>query len=116
MGNPEWYVVSNKLTLPNVPEELQAPEDMVDWPAHGTDMACLAGGHLLGVAPKSNLYLIKTTNAWRDETNIPVGDDADWVSTRGTPDALHDAYFHIVQTVQNRWLQGRAVISNSNGE
>ncbi|POS71208.1 hypothetical protein DHEL01_v210396 [Diaporthe helianthi] len=32
----------------------------------------------------------------------------------GTPDALHDGYFHIVQTVKDRGLHGRSVISNSN--
>lgn len=116
MHNPEWYVVSNKLTLPNVPEELRAPEDMFDWPAHGTDMACLAGGLTFSLAPKSNLYLIKTTNAWLDETHDPSGDDPVWRPDRGTPESLHDAYFHIVQVVQSRRLQGRAVVSNSNGE
>lgn len=115
MRNPEWYVVPNELTLPNVPEKLQAPRDMFDWGAHGTDMACLAGGHTFSLASKSNLYLIKTTNAWLDESEVPGGDDA-WMLNRATPDSLHDAYFHIVQIVENRRLQGRAVISNSNGE
>jgi hypothetical protein len=116
MHNPEWYVVSNKLTLPNVPEELRAPEDMWDWMAHGTDMACLAGGKTFSLAPRSNLYLIKTLNVWLDETRVPFGGDPVWVPDRGTPESLHDAYFHIVQIVKDRRLQGRAVISNSNGE
>ncbi|KAH8771872.1 hypothetical protein F5883DRAFT_642539 [Diaporthe sp. PMI_573] len=115
MHNPEWYVVSNKLTLPNVPEELRAPEDMWDWMAHGTDMACLAGGETFSLAPRSNLYLIKTLNVWLDETRVPFGGDPVWVPDRGTPESLHDAYFHIVQIVKDRRLQGRAVISNSNG-
>ncbi|KAL2280398.1 hypothetical protein FJTKL_12631 [Diaporthe vaccinii] len=114
MRSPEWYVVPNELTLANIPEERQAPEDMFDWAGHGTDMACLAGGHTFSLAPKSNLYLIKTFNAWLEETDVPGVDDV-WTLNRGTPDALHDGYFHIVQIVENRGLQGRAVISNSNG-
>ncbi|KAK7706363.1 hypothetical protein SLS64_007703 [Diaporthe eres] len=114
MRSPEWYVVPNELTLANIPEERQAPEDTFDWAGHGTDMACLAGGHTFSLAPKSNLYLIKTFNAWLEETDVPGVDDV-WTLNRGTPDALHDGYFQIVQIVENRGLQGRAVISNSNG-
>lgn len=115
MRNPEWYVVPNELTLANVPEEFQAPRDMFDWVAHGTDMACLAGGHTFSLAPRSNLYLIKMMNARLYETDNPLESDETWLPNRSPPDALHDAYFHIVQIVEDRGLQGRAVISHSIG-
>lgn len=117
MRNPESYVVPNSLTLENVPEELRAPEDMFDWVPHGTDMACLAGGRRFSLAPNSNLYLIKMVNArLLDPRNAPFGRNDVWVTNGATPDALHDAYFHIVQVVKDRGLQGRAVISHSYGE
>lgn len=115
MRNPEWYVVPNELTLANVPEELQAPGDMFDWAAHGTDMACLAGGQTFSLAPRSNLYLIKMMNAKLDDADVTLEGDDVWIPNRATPDSLHDAYFHIVRIAEDRGLQGRAVISNSNG-
>ncbi|KAJ0116126.1 hypothetical protein J7T55_005072 [Diaporthe amygdali] len=112
MHNPEWYVVSNRLTLANVPARYHAAEDMSDLEAHGTDMACLAGGETFSLAPNSHLYLIKTRNYWLSRK----GGVAHWELKRENPDALHDAYFHIVDIVEERQLQGKAVISNSNGE
>lgn len=81
MHNPEWYVVPNELSLPNVPEQYRAPEDMTDWNGHGTCMACLAGGDTYSLAPKSHLYLIKLTSAWLDDSHVILGDDATWVSS-----------------------------------
>lgn len=88
MHNPEWYVVSNELSLPNVPQQYRAPADMTDWTGHGTSMACLAGGDTYSLAPKSHLYLIKLTNAWLDDSHVISGGDATWVSSFWTQYSL----------------------------
>lgn len=79
-------------------------------------MACLAGGATFSLAPKSDLYLMKTRHYYMNLTNIQLGGNPEWTPVWETPDALHDAYFHIVDTVKERSLQGKAVISNSNGD
>lgn len=75
--------------------------------------ACAAGGTGFSVAPYSQLYLVKHVNA------AYVTDNAGnrYLQTvRTSPDAYHDALFHIVDFVKKNNLQGKAVVSHSWGK
>lgn len=99
-------MVPNRLTLPGVPEDEQAPEDLTDYNDHGTGMAGAAASTRYGIASMANLYLIKFQNAQRVGNQLIV--------TQTTTEAMDDAFARVVEIVKDRGLQGKAVVSFSN--
>ncbi|KUI63811.1 Subtilisin-like protease 2 [Cytospora mali] len=106
LHNPDTYVVPNRLSLLNIPENIQAPEDLTDYSDHGTGMAAAAAGTRYGIASMAHLYLIKFKNAQLS--------NGQWVVQTTTPEALVDAFSQVVDIVKDRGLQGKAVVSFSN--
>ncbi|KAF1980799.1 hypothetical protein K402DRAFT_265780 [Aulographum hederae CBS 113979] len=97
------YVVPNTETLPGIPEDLQAPEDMTDYKNHGTGVASVAGGLRYGVASKANLCLIKISNCAKNPQNPGSGR---YLSRVTTADALIDAFEHAFRHIAERRANG----------
>ncbi|KAJ5179648.1 hypothetical protein N7492_002858 [Penicillium capsulatum] len=75
----ETHVIPNAYTLFGIPPELHAPEDMTDWPYHGTGVAMLAAGNTLGVVPRANLYVVKYFNSYFDAQGRRFDPTPSWV-------------------------------------
>lgn len=110
------FVVPNKLTLPDTDPSQWLPENIMDYhypydpvPGHGTMIAGLAVGKTFGVAKNADLFLIKVANGWIK--NIA----GQMVLTMGEhhPDAWREAFGKVEKVVEDRGLQGKAVVSLS---
>lgn len=71
--------------------------------ASGTPMAVLAAGTYFGVAKEADIYAVQAH--WRYQR---VEDDVDVETT--TPQALMEAYNHVIAKVIEKGLQGKAVV------
>jgi len=110
------FVVPNKLTLPDVDPSQWLPENMMDYyspynrvPGHGTKVAGLAVGKYFGVARNADVFLIKVANGWIKDT------EGQMVLTMGEhhPDAWRAAFGKVEKVVEDRGLQGKAVVNLS---
>jgi len=77
---------------------------------HGTSVAALAGGLLFGIAPKADLYSIKTSQCgWKLDQH-----GTRQIEQLGpTPRALRAVTDQVEKVVKQRNLQGKAVINMS---